>query len=365
MKTYKNLFSQIISFENLLLAHQKASKGKRFNKTVADFTLRLESNLFDLQKELENQIYKPKGYTTFYIFDSKKRMISAAHYRDRVVHHALCNIIQPIFENTFIEDSYANRKGKGTHSAIKRFQSFMQKNEYVLKCDIRKYFPSIDHEKLKQIIRRKIACQQTLWLIDTIIDNSNKQEKIDFLSENELDRRRGLPIGNLTSQYFANIYLNEFDHFVKEKLGARYYLRYVDDFVLLDSDKQKLHEWKKEIDVFLESYHLRLHLTKSRIIPVSEGVSFLGQQVFRRFRLLKSENVRRFRKRLKKNIDLFQRNQLSIDKFEARLNSWKGHAAQADTYHLQAQVFESVKSKGLNLVKTRRSSWRLLEQQQH
>ncbi len=363
MKTYKNLFDKIISFENLLLAHKRAKKGKRFKKTVADFDLRLESNLFDLQKELASHTYQPQGYTTFYVFDSKKRMISAASYRDRVVHHALCNIIQPIFENTFIEDSYANRKGKGTHSAIKRFQSFMQKNDYVLKCDIRKYFPSIDHEKLKQLIRKKIACRQTLWLIDKIIDNSNAQEKIDFLPENELDRKRGLPIGNLTSQYFANIYLNEFDHFIKEKLQVKCYIRYVDDFVLLHPCKATLQLWKKEIDDFLKNYYLRPHPTKSRIIPSKCGISFLGQRVFRDFRLLKSEGVKRFRKKLKKNIQLWKGKRLSIDKFESRLNSWKGHAGQANTYRLLAQVFENVRSEGLNLVKTKRAAWRFLEQQ--
>lgn len=242
MKTYKNLFETLISFDNLLKASKKAQRDKRFRDNVARFNLNLEKNLIELQRELSQQVYHPGEYRSFYIYEPKKRLISAAPYRDRVVHHALCNVIEPIFERSFIFDSYANRKGKGTHRAVHRFQTYLQKYKYVLKCDIRKYFPSIDHQILKQKVRRKIADEQTLWLIDTIIDNSNLQEEVfDYFPGDDLftpsERRRGLPIGNLTSQFFANVYLNDFDHFVKEKLRCQAYERYVDDFVLLVNDK--------------------------------------------------------------------------------------------------------------------------------
>jgi retron-type reverse transcriptase len=158
-------------------------------------------------------------------------LISAAPYRDRVVHHALCAVIMPIFEKTFIHDTYANRVGYGTHRALERFTSFARSSQYVLQCDIRKYFPSIDREILKTLIRRKIQCPDTLWLIDAIIDNGNDQESSpDFFPNDSLldpvERKRGLPIGNLTSQWFANIYLSGFDHFVKEQLKVKKYLRY-------------------------------------------------------------------------------------------------------------------------------------------
>ena len=175
MKRFGNLYPQLVSFENLLAAAQQAQKGKRFRAPVLAFNHDLENNLLCLQKELANQTYQPGAYQTFEIFEPKRRLISAAPYRDRIVHHALCNIITPIFDRTFIDDSYANRKGFGTHKALQKFIKFCRCSRYVLQCDIQKYFPSIDRHILKQQIRRKIKCTETLWLIDAIIDNSNEQ----------------------------------------------------------------------------------------------------------------------------------------------------------------------------------------------
>jgi retron-type reverse transcriptase len=173
MKTHTNLYASVCSFENLLAAAKKAQLGKRFQENVGRFNANLENELVQLQRELLAQTYQPGGYHEFIIYEPKQRMISAAPYRDRVVHHALCNVIAPLFERTFIFDSYANRLGKGTHAAILRYQEFSRKNPFALKCDIKKYFPSIDHELLKAEIRRTIACPDTLWLIDRIIDGSN------------------------------------------------------------------------------------------------------------------------------------------------------------------------------------------------
>jgi retron-type reverse transcriptase len=235
MKRYGNLWHQIIDFTNLVAAARQAQKGKRFRENVLEFNYNLEAELAQIKTELETKTYTPSSYRSFDIFEPKRRMISAAPYRDRVVHHALCNVIVPIFERTFIADSYANRVGFGTHRALHRFTQFARSSLYILQCDIRKYFPSIDHAILKSLLRRKLKCQNTLWLADTIIDSSNEQELIidhfpgdDLLTP--LQRRRGLPIGNLTSQFFANIYLNGFDHFVKEQLKVVKYIRYVDDF---------------------------------------------------------------------------------------------------------------------------------------
>ena len=161
MKTFHNLYSEIASFDNLLLAAKNAQKGKRYQKSVAAFNLHLEEELLRLREELQSKSYQPGSYRSFMIYDPKERMISAAPYRDRVVHHALMNVTAPIFERTFVSDTFANRKGKGVHAAIERYQEYAQKYPYVLKCDIRKFFPSIDHELLKQELRWKIACPDT------------------------------------------------------------------------------------------------------------------------------------------------------------------------------------------------------------
>ena len=178
MKRYGNLYPQIVDFNNLYFTAKKAQKGKRYKDNVLEFNYHLETELLTLQKELEQQTYQPGDYRTFHITDPKSRLISASPYRDRVIHHALCNIIIPIFERTFIDESYANRIGFGSHRALRRFIQYARSHRYVLQCDISKYFPSIDHEILKKQLRRKLKCHKTLWLIDKIIDNSNEQEPV-------------------------------------------------------------------------------------------------------------------------------------------------------------------------------------------
>jgi retron-type reverse transcriptase len=245
VKTYKNLFPKIVTFENLLQAFHKAARGKRERIYVIDFADDLEGNLLRLQSRLLNQTYQPGRYSTFRIYFPKPRLISAAPFPDRVVHHALMNISGPLLEKSFIYDSYANRLDKGTHRAIRRYQSFLREYDYVLKCDIKKYFPSIDHAILKSLIRKRIADPDVLWLIDSIIDRSNKQEyEYDYFPGDDLfaplERRKGLPIGNLTSQFFANLYLNPLDHFIKQTLRCPAYLRYVDDFALFSNSRRQL-----------------------------------------------------------------------------------------------------------------------------
>lgn len=212
-----------MSYGNLLTAAHKAARGKRSLANVARFNFDLERNLVQLYDELTSRCYQPGRYRTFEIFEPKKRTISAAPFRDRVVHHALCNVLEPVFEPTFVFDSYACRRGKGTHAAVDRFQKFARRHRYVLQCDLRKFFPSVDHEILKQVIRRKIKDPGVLWLIDRIIDAANPQEAVDGMFPGDdlltiAERRRGLPIGNQTSQFFANVIMNPFDHFVRDHL---------------------------------------------------------------------------------------------------------------------------------------------------
>lgn len=348
MKTYKNLYDRICSFENLWEAACNAQRGKRFRENVTIFNINLEKELLKLRRELEQQTYQPGEYRTFYIHEPKRRLISAAPYRDRVVHHALCNVIAPIFEKSFIFDSYANQIGKGTHRAVIRFQEYQRRYHYVLKCDIKKYFPSIDHEILKQIIRRKIADQKTLWLIDTIIDHSNPQEEvIDYFPGDDLltpiERKRGLPIGNLTSQFFANVYLNDFDHYVKEQLHCPAYLRYVDDSVTLHNEKAFLHDVKWGMEEYLAGLRLKLHSRKCHIFKSELGIDFLGHRVFPTHRKLRMSNALRFRRRLRKMAEKYRRGLMSWSEINASVQSWLGHARFSDTYQLRRSIFGKVK----------------------
>lgn len=348
MKRFKQLYGGICAFDNLLRAYYKARKGKRNNDNVAAFEVNLEYELLQLEKELQEQTYHPGTYRTFMIYDPKKRMISAAPFRDRVVHHALCNVIEPLLDKSLIFDTYANRKGKGTHAAIRRCQSYIRRFPYAMKADIRKYFPSIDHTILKKLIEHRIGCPPTLDLIFKVIDNSNRQEAVnDYFPEDDLfsivRRRKGLPMGNLTSQFFANFYLNPFDHFVKETLRIPGYVRYVDDFILFGRNKVELQKAGREVSFFLaEQLRLYLNERKSFVIPTASGISFLGQRIFSTHRLLRKANVRRFRKRLRKRLRKLNANQLSPGKFEAQLNAWLGHAQQADTWQLREAVYRDL-----------------------
>lgn len=347
MKRYGNLWKDIIDEENLFLAARKASRGKRFQDNVLIFNAKLGDNIVKIKRELETQKYNPGSYRTFQIFEPKQRMISAAPFRDRVVHHALCNIIQPIFEKTFIFDSYANRKNFGTHKALRRFTSFARSSKYVLQCDIEKYFPSIDHEILKDLIRRKIKCPKTLWLIETIIDNSNEQmERNIYFSGDDLftpfERKRGLPIGNLTSQFFANVYLNALDHFVKEKLGIKKYVRYVDDFALFGDDKEFLQFARKRIEAFLESLRLQIHKVKSQLFETRIGANFVGFRVFPKSIRVRSDNLRRARWRLRKMVENYQAGKIKAEKIKECLRSWIAHLEHGDTFQLRTKIFTNL-----------------------
>ena len=233
-----DLFGRVATFEALCAAALRAVTGKRRTPAPAAFLADLEPEVLRLERELRAGTWRPGGYVSFEIRDPKRRLISAAPFRDRVVHHAVHAVIAPLFERGFIEHTYANRVDKGTHRAVVRYERLRDRYRYVLRGDVYRYFPAIDHEVLKSDLRRRIACQPTLAILDRIIDASNPQEPVHLYYPGDdlftpYERRRGLPIGNLTSQLFANVYLDRFDHFVTEVLRAPY-LRYVDDFALFD-----------------------------------------------------------------------------------------------------------------------------------
>jgi RNA-directed DNA polymerase len=370
VKRYGNLWPQITSFENLLLSARKAQRGKRFRDNVLAFNNRLEQNLLALQTQLQTQSYQPGAYRTFEIFEPKPRIISAAPYPDRVVHHALCTVIAPLFERTFIHNSYANRVGYGTHRALHRFTHYCRSQPYILQADIRKYFPSIDHAILKALIRRKIKCPQTLWLIDRIIDNSHHSGPLplplpggegartlvpfslgrrvgdegnpvyfpgdDLLTP--LGRPRGLPIGNLTSQFFANVYLNGFDHFVKETLQAPQYLRYVDDFALFSSDRAYLAESRLAIAAYLSTLRLQLHPAKTQLFETRYGASFVGFRVLPDRIRVRSDNLRRARLRCQRLHRAAAQGHLLGPRIEQSQQSWFAHLKHGDTWRLRQKI---------------------------
>lgn len=290
-KTHKNLFAEVVEFDNLYSAYLRARKSKRFRPEVLRFGDVLEENLIQIQNELIWEQYRPTEYRQFYVYDPKKRLISAPAFRDRVIHQALVKVIEPLFESKFIFDSYACRKTKGNHAAMERVQMFskvIRQNQgeyYVLKADVLKYFFSIDRTVLLSILRKTIKDAKLLNLVAKIINTDNSNT--------------GLPIGALTSQLFANIYLNELDHFVKEELRMKYYVRYMDDFVILHPSKEKLKSALVEISTLLND-RLRIQLNnKTQIFPYKRGVDFCGYRIWPTHILPRKRVLKKFRKSFK------------------------------------------------------------------
>lgn len=347
MKRIGNLWDRIIAFDNLLLAYKKARKGKRSREEVARFGLNLEQELFRLQDALLAKSYLPGAYRIFTLYERKPRQISAAPFPDRVVHHALMNVVEPLLDRRFIFDSYACRQGKGVHQAVQRYQNWANRYAYALKLDIQRYFPSIDHAILKQQIAHHIKDPHVLWLFDVILDHSPAfpTQPWVYFSGDDLftpqERRTGIPIGNLTSQFLANLYLDGFDHFVKEQLRAKAYMRYVDDFVLLSNSKPKLHDWRQAIEQKLQELRLRIHPRKANIFSVQQGVDILGYRVFPSHRLLRNDNGHRFARRLRTFAAAYRGGDMEWEDFNPSVQSWIGHARQADTLGLRQRIFES------------------------
>ncbi|TVS20885.1 MAG: RNA-dependent DNA polymerase [Planctomycetaceae bacterium] len=345
MKRYGHLWERVVSWENLLLAAHKARQRKRSSPPVQRFHFDLEHELVKLQAELLDGSYAPGAFRTHWITRPKRRLISAAPFRDRVVHHAVINVLEPILERRFHADSYACRKGKGTHAAARRLQYWMQRRRYALQCDIAKFFPSIDHAVMKAEFRRMIKDGRLLRLMDLIVDCSNEQEQIvDWFDGDGLfdptARRRGLPIGNLTSQWFANWMLNGLDHFVAAELRLGAYVRYCDDFIVLGDDKHELLVVKDKIRSYLEHRRLRLHERKAQVRPVDQGVTFVGYRVWPYRRAVRKSNVRAFRRRIRWMRKAYAHGLLEWHDVRQRLASWIGHARQANSERLLKSLCE-------------------------
>ncbi|MCL5667152.1 MAG: reverse transcriptase/maturase family protein [Patescibacteria group bacterium] len=332
------MFNKVCSFENLYQAYIRARRCKRQRDYVLEFDAHAEENLLALKNELKEGNYCHGGYKEMVVCDSKKRLIKVAPFRDRIVHHALCAAIEPIFDKGFIFDTYACRNGKGTHSAVKKLQQFLRQPEarYCLKCDISKYFASIDHEILYLLICEKITDENTLKLIRKIIDSS-----YDRLVYEDLFtvRKTGIPIGNLTSQLFANIYLSELDNFVKHKLREKFYLRYMDDFLVLGNEKLRLGRIKSIIRQFLSSrMRLVLHPKKAEIFPVRGGVDFLGYKVFINYRLLRKSTVRRFLAKYRRGRKLVSSGKMEEKTLRDSVRSWLAYAKFGNSWKLRQEL---------------------------
>ena len=344
-KKHDGLYPAIVNFQTLIAAAKRAVKGKRKKPGVAAFMANLENEVLRLERELQSGQWRPGRFVAFRVCDPKPRMISAAPFRDRVVHHALCHVVQPIFERGFVFDSYANRESKGSHRALQRYEQYRDRHAHVLRCDIFRYFPAIDHGVLKRDLRRRLRCLPTLRLCDRIIDGSNPQEPVEIYYPGDdlfapFERKRGIPIGNLTSQFFANLYLDPLDHFVREVLRAPGYVRYVDDFAIFHDDAGVLMEQRQRIEDFLIGRRLKLHPRKTFIAPTIESAEFVGFVTAPGRRWLPEGNVRRFRNRLRGLRDQWRAGTVSREDVETRIQAWIAQAEHADSWRLRRAIFE-------------------------
>ncbi|RXK03817.1 Retron-type reverse transcriptase [Arcobacter sp. CECT 8989] len=317
-KRYKNLFESIADIDNLRLAYEKTVRGgNRYTKGHLRFKEYLEVNLYLLQKALINGTYRHGTYHCFNVYEPKCREIKALPFKDRVVQHAINNILEPIFEKLFYSSSYACRKNKGTHKGVKHVQATLRKLSlngpvYYLKMDFRKYFHSIDKQVLMREIQRKISDKKVLNLLKIFHDNSSK----------------GIPIGNLLSQLFANVYGHIFDRFVKTRIKAKHYFRYMDDTVILSNSKQQLVIYQRKLSLFSYLY-MKLKFSKWFINPISKPLNFLGYRISPKYKLIRKDSVIRAKRKIKKYRALNDKKRL-----ERFLASWLGHAKSADSFNL-------------------------------
>jgi RNA-directed DNA polymerase len=308
MKRVNNLYAKIYDMDNLILADQKARKGKKLSIGVRIHDKNRDENLVRLQELLKNKMYKTSTYDIYEAeCNGKIRTIyRLPYYPDRICHHAIMNVMEPIWTSLFTRDTYSCIKGRGIHGAVRKLKQDMKDvggTRYCLKCDIKKYYPSIDHGTLKSILRKKIKDEDLLWLLDEIIDSAT-----------------GVPIGNYLSQFFANLYLAYFDHWVKEELNIQYYYRYCDDIVILHHDKNFLHDLKNRITSYLES-ELNLQVKENhQVFPVaSRGVDFLGYVFFHTHIMLRKSIKKRFAKKAKDCVGI------SDQSFYAAYKGWIDH----------------------------------------
>lgn len=333
-KSLNNIFYYKLKFSKMLKAYERASKNKHKCKEVITYELDLASNIIDTLKQLYAGVYKVGNYRQFRIYEPKERIIQSLPFRDRIVQQWYVEeFIKPIFVPKFIKDTYACLENRGVHKAVKKLNKYMyeynkiNRDFYVLKCDVSKFFYSINKQRLYEIVNRYVKDKAFMKLTKDLI----------YHDRNEV----GIPIGNYTSQYFANIYLNELDHFVKEKLKIKYYVRYMDDFVLLLEDRNQCRVILEEIKEFLDK-NLGLKLNKkTNYFRNSQGVNFCGYKIFKTHIMLKKENKKKIKIKIKNWNKLYHKKELDLRETTLKLNSWIGHAQNADTFFLVNKMIRS------------------------
>lgn len=351
MKRFGHLFEQITDYENLYIAYLNASKNKRFRNEVLEFSNNLEENLIEIQNELLYKTYKVGRYREFYVHEPKKRLIMALPFKDRVVQWAIYQVINPLFNKQFIHDSYACRKDKGVQKAADRLQYWSRKlvrgckKPYYLKLDISKYFYRIDHDVLMKILGRKIKDKDLMWLLDLIINSDDKKFGVplgDHGFEEDRIEGIGMPIGNLTSQLFANLYLNELDQYAKHEMHLHYYIKYMDDVIILHQDKRELRTILEEIDIFLKQ-ELKLQLNnKTAIRPIKTGVEFVGYRIWPTHRKLRKSTVKKMKSRFKYLKKAFKRGEIDAEQIRPTLMSYLGMMKHANCYRLKKKLIKSL-----------------------
>ena len=349
MKRYGNLWDTVISWPNLLLAARKARSGKRRRSVVARFELQREWHVLKLRDELQAGVYQPGTFTTHRISHPKPRLISAAPYRDRVVHHAIMNVLMPLMEKRLHPFCFACRQGKGTHAAARHVQMMAARNRYAWHADIRSFFPSIDHAILKTLVRRLIKDRRFVALLDRVIDCSNDQDPVEIYFPGDtlftpMERRRGLPIGNLTSQWLANWYLNGMDHLITSHLRHGCYARYCDDFVVMGDCKDQLKNLRNVVVAYLATLRLRLHPKKDMISPVYAGITFVGYRIWPTRMKVRRITVRRFFNRLMWIRHNFETGALSRDEVRTRVHGFLGHVVPVQGVSFRKTVIRKWRS---------------------
>jgi len=340
MKVWHNLYPKLITKQNIFRGYKEFLKGKKTKNDVISFGEDKENNLKKLRQKLASKTYKPGGYSKFFVHDPKTRIIHKANVTDRIVHHVASDILEDIFEPTFIHHSYACRKEKGTHKGVLALQEMALKESlnntricWVLKCDIRKFFAGVNHETLLKILAERIKDQDFLNLLEKIIDSFYSDQTINSAN------KKGIPIGNLTSQFFSNIYLNELDQYVKHKLKVKYYLRYADDFVFISHDRTYLLNLINPIQKFLKwKLDLELHPTKIIMSKFSSGVDFLGYIIFPKHILPRTKTKRRLLKKIKEKIKQFKAGNITRESLNQTIQSYYGFLIHANSYKFKQQL---------------------------
>lgn len=325
MKRATNLIPKIACFENLLLAFYKAKKGKEQKPATMDYVKNLQENLMDLHHQLTSGDVNIGNYHYFTIYDPKERQICAAEFQERVLHHAIMNVCHPCFERYQICDSYATRLGKGTYKALERAGYFQKRYQWYLKFDIRKYFDSIDHQILTAMLWQKFKDKGLLAVFEKIINSYQTQPG------------KGIPIGNLTSQYFANHYLGKLDHYIKNQLMIPAYIRYMDDFILWHNDKQALKEIWGKVETFLNK-NLALSLKTATLNHANRGLPFVGYLVFPEKIYLARRSKRRYQSKMKEFTALLESGRWSQSEFQQHALAVNAFAFHADSYYFRKKV---------------------------